>query len=276
MSGRAKHWVWTLNNFNETEVNLLKAIDTDDGPITFVAWGVERGQQEQTPHLQGLVCLRNRKRLAQVKRLLGSDRIHLEVMRGTIQEALDYCLKDDGEHFQLGTMPTGQGSRSDLVALKNDIDSGKRVAEIADSHFTPFLKYHKGINLYFSLKAKKRSWETLNVVYWGRTGAGKTKAVHDNATDLYIHPGGQWFDGYMGQTQVLFDDYGGSEFKLTYFLKLLDRYPMSVPIKGSFVNWAPYEIYITSNRDPYDWYPNANSEHVAALMRRLSFIYKFD
>lgn len=168
------------------------------------------------------------------------------------------------------------GTRSDLIAVKNAIDDGKRLRDVADDFFGPFLKYHRGLTLYYGFKANQRNWQTLNIVYWGKTGTGKTKSVHENATDLYVHVGGQWFDGYYGQDQVLFDDFSGSDFKLTYLLKLLDRYPMCVPIKGGFVNWAPREIYITSNIDPDLWFSNANYEHILALKRRFSFVYKFE
>lgn len=116
-------------------------------------------------------------------------------------------------------------------------------------------------------------------MYWGRTGSGKTRAVYDNVSnthDIYFHPSGQWFDGYDGQPIALFDDYGGSEFKLTYLLKLLDRYPMRVPIKGGYVSWAPHEIYITSNRAPSEWYPNAYTEHYDALKRRFTNVVYFE
>ena len=117
------------------------------------------------------------------------------------------------------------------------------------------------------------------MVYHGKTGAGKTRSVMDNVDDpedIYIHPGGQWFDGYDGQPIVLFDDYAGSEFKLQYLLKLLDRYPMQVPVKGGFVSFVPQEIYITSNLDPNDWYKNAHQEHVSAMFRRFTNVVNFE
>lgn len=129
------------------------------------------------------------------------------------------------------------------------------------------------------MHSTQRTWVCSVIVYWGRTGAGKTRAVYDNLPTqdiIYPHPGGQWFDGYDGQPIVLFDDYGGSEFKITYLLKLLDRYPMRVPVKGGFVSWTPTEIYITSNKDPRTWYSNANPEHVAAMFRRFTNVVRFD
>lgn len=125
------------------------------------------------------------------------------------------------------------------------------------------------------MHSKKREWKSLVIVYWGNTGLGKTRSVIENATDLWIYPGSGWFDGYDGHAQALFDDFSGGEFKINYLLKLLDRYPMQVPIKGNFANWAPHEIYLTSNINPRHWFPNAHPEHVEALFRRLDFIYKF-
>lgn len=114
------------------------------------------------------------------------------------------------------------------------------------------------------------------IVYWGSTGLGKTRAVQDNATDLWCYPGSGWFDGYADHKQALFDDFSGSEFKISYLLKLLDRYPMQVPIKGDFVNWAPFEIYITSNLDPINWFPNAHEAHINALFRRFDNVIHFE
>lgn len=108
---------------------------------------------------------------------------------------------------------------------------------------------------------------------------GKTRSVWENATteeDVFVYPGGGWFDGFDNHPIVLFDDFGGSEFKISYLLKLLDRYPLRVPIKGGFVEWNPLEIYITSNLNPNVWYPNAHAEHVAALFRRFTNIVKFE
>lgn len=153
------------------------------------------------------------------------------------------------------------------------------MAEIADENFNCFIKYQRGIAAYRLVHSVQRTWQCSVVVYWGRTGAGKTRAVYDNLPSpesLYVHPGGPWFDGYDAQPIALFDDFSGSEFKLAYLLKLLDRYPMRVPVKGGFVSWAPREIYLTSNKDPATWFPNAHPEHVQALFRRFTNVVRFD
>lgn len=138
------------------------------------------------------------------------------------------------------------------------------------------MRYRRSIHSYRNLHGKRRNWLCSVIVYWGRTGSGKTRSVTENSNELWVYPGNGWFDGYDGQEQVLFDDFSGSEFKISYLLKLLDRYPMQVPIKGDFAHWVPQEIYITSNLDPDMWFPNAHSEHVAALRRRFTNVVHFN
>lgn len=173
---------------------------------------------------------------------------------------------------------SSQGNRTDLEELKVSILGKRPMEEIAVEHFSSFIKYQRGIQAARYVLAERRNWMCSVIVYWGRTGAGKTRAVYSNlpnAKDLYVHPGGPWFDGYDMQPIVLFDDFAGSEFKLQYLLKLLDRYPMQVPIKGGFVSFIPKEIYITSNLDPEDWYRNAHQEHRLALFRRFTNVVQF-
>lgn len=150
--------------------------------------------------------------------------------------------------------------------------------EISDENFREFIKYQKGIIQYKFLNQEPRTWETECIVYWGKSGSGKTRKVYDEneVSTVYAHPGGQWFDGYDSEEVVLFDDFGGHEFKLTYLLKLMDRYPMKVPIKGAFVQWVPRKIYFTSNLHPKEWYPNILDEHKNALLRRIKLIIHFD
>lgn len=79
--------------------------------------------------------------------------------------------------------------------------------------------------------------------------------------------GSEWFDGYTGQNIVLFDDFDSGQCSYRLLLKLLDRYPLSVQVKGGCVNWRPRIVYITSNRDPSMWY--TEEPNIDALLRRI-------
>jgi hypothetical protein len=71
---------------------------------------------------------------------------------------------------------------------------------------------------------------------------------------------------------VLIDDFNGDEYAITFMLRLLDRYPMQVPVKGGFRQWSPSVILVTSNIHPRDWYADATQAHRDALLRRITDI----
>lgn len=263
-----KYWCFTLNNYTDDEEKTIQSIDCQ-----YLIYGKEVGESG-TPHLQGYIEFSRKRGFGAVKRMF-PGRTHLEVRRGTASEAAEYCRKSDVAPYEFGEISRGQGARTDLDALHTDLKNGKRLAEIRDDHFGNYLKYHKAISNYVLHNEQPRDFETEVRVYWGKTGTGKTRRAFEEFPTAYFHPGGPWFDGYEGDECVIFDDFGGSEFKLTYLLKLLDRYPMRVPIKGGFVQWKPKTVIITSNHPPLDWYPHAKEEHRNALLRRLHQINHF-
>lgn len=72
--------------------------------------------------------------------------------------------------------------------------------------------------------------------YYGNTGSGKTyKALEGVSEDnIYIvsapssKGGSLWFDGYVGQKRVVFDDFRPWWCRFDYLLRLLDRYKIQV------------------------------------------------
>lgn len=262
----AKHYCLTLNNPTDDDVARWNASFTEaSSDIKYVVYGREVGESG-TPHLQGYVHFGSRHRLTHVKRVFGS-RVHAEITRGKPKQASDYCKKD-GKYMEFGELPTGQGKRSDLASALLAIKSGSTRRDLIENHAVAYSRAYRVLNDAQTIFAPQRDWRPSVFVLYGETGTGKTKYAFNEAPASYFHPGGLWFDGYDGQPDVIFDDFGGSEFKLTYLLKLLDRYPMRVPVKGSFVSWVPKRIFITSNYSPKEWYPNAKDEHVKALFRR--------
>jgi len=279
MSIKAQFWCFTLNNPSVEEEEDLMCIIGDR--VKFIIWNQEVGS-EGTQHLQGYLECGRRILLTTLKRTAGLQRAHLEASKGGFESNMVYCSKDapldDGAHLVvLGErVSLGQGCRSDLHQIKTSLDQGVSLSQIANDHFTDFVRYHRGIVAYMNATSTTRDWETEVRVYWGETGSGKTSRAFREASFPYMHPGGMWFDGYCGQDHVIFDDFGGSEFKITYLLKLLDRYPMRVPVKGGFVQWKPRIVWITSNIDPNDWYKSAKSASVKALFRRFTSIERID
>lgn len=273
MPNGAKNWCFTLNNYTESDVALFEAIGSERVGINYFIFGREVGENG-TPHLQCFVSFAARRSLGYLKNLFG-NRVHGEVARGSAQQNKEYCSKE-GDSNEYGVAPKGRGTRSDLKAALACIKEGCSRRELIENHPTAYARAHRMLSEALVLYSGTRNWMPVTRVYYGETGIGKTRrAFEETETPPYVHSGGMWFDGYDGQENVIFDDFGGSEFKLTYLLKLLDRYPMRVPIKGGFVNWVPKNIWITSNYGPKEWYSGAKDEHQLALRRRLHQVVRF-
>lgn len=173
---------------------------------------------------------------------------------------------------EYGIIPGGKGTRTDLSQVVQAIQEGQSLRQIGETYPESTLKYGAGIMRLRMFHRPERAAPPEIWTFWGKTGTGKTRRVWEFADvdQLWVHPGDRWFDGYDSQSAVLFDDFDGSWFKLSYLLKLLDRYMMQVPVKGGYVWWNPKVIYLTSNIDPNEWYPQAHDQHRSALKRRLT------
>lgn len=261
---RGKYWVFTLNNYTLVEEKELETLVDTDSSVGYVAYGQEVGENG-TPHLQGYLELLIKQRLGGVKQLPGFGRAHLELRKGTQKEALDYTKKD-GIFFEWGVLfATKQGSRSDLEEVKSLLDSGGSIADVAAQHFGSYIRYRKSFSAYSDLRPESQRDVSVYIL-WGEPGVGKTRYVFDRYPDVWISsdPTLQWFDGYEGESTVLLDDFRG-ECSPSFLLRLLDRYPLRVPIKGGFRHWRATKIFITSN-DPAPW---ALANIAAPLARRV-------
>lgn len=264
-----RRWCFTLNNYTEEDIVSIRGLIEND-VVSFIITGKEVGNSG-TPHLQGYLELTRKKTLVGVKSLIGIIRIHLEKARGTPVENIEYCSKEGNVIIRDGD-PMRQGKRSDLEEVKLAIDSGASEIEIADNHFSKWVQYRRSFAAYRNLRMGRRSWKSIVVVIHGPTGVGKTRWVHEQPDDreLYVWGGDRWFDGYQGHPIVLLDDFDGAGLEFRFLLRLLDRYPMQVPVKGGFVEWLPKKIYITSNLDPRVWtFPESTALNLAPLLRRL-------
>lgn len=272
-------WVFTLNNWTEQEYATIMAALRQYAKYAVV--GKETGAFG-TPHLQGFAVMRLRERLAGMKRILGTPRMHLEKARGTSRQAADYCKKEDNFE-EIGDPPAGasaiaeekQGMQMRLQAAKDDIDAGADLMNIWQDHFFVMCKFGKSIKEYLAMVEKRIPRKKPRVeLLWGAPGTGKTRYVHFFANlhydgDIWSYGGSGWFDGYHGQKVALFDDFYG-DIPLGLFLKVLDRYPVQVPVKGGFVNWTPEWIFITSNSYVFSWYDKMSDFQSGALIRRIT------
>lgn len=91
-SNRSRVWLFTLNNPLGDDESELQSL-VEEGKIQYLIIGREVGELG-TSHLQGYMELPARKTLGACKRLGPLSRSHLEMRRGTQQQAIEYSKKD--------------------------------------------------------------------------------------------------------------------------------------------------------------------------------------
>lgn len=274
MQGR--RWCFTLNNPTEDEQKHIAQLRDGEEHLRFLIAGLEVGANG-TPHLQGYVELDRPSRLGALKRLLGTERPHLERAVGTADQNITYCSKEGNIVVRVGTTgPQRQGGRTDLLAVKELLDSGGSIGDVAERHFAQFVQYRRSFQAYLDLRRVPRTWRTQVSWIWGPTGSGKSRRALQEGEAL---SGGdlawiadqtlQWFEPYGGHKGAVFDDFAGGA-PLPLLLRLFDRYPMQVAIKGGFVQWSPRIVWVTSNLSPFELY--GHHPQFPALERRLDEI----
>lgn len=266
---RTRNYCFTLNNYTEEDELTLTQYEGNK-QIKYLIVGKEIGEQG-TPHLQGFIIFQNAKTFNQVKAFLG-DRYHIERTIGSAQQNIAYCSKDN-EYIEFGELPQ-QGSRKDIQQVKQMVKEGKSMSEIVEQATSyQSIRMAEICKKYQPIQPRDKPEVRY---YWGGTGCGKTRLAYEELgmENTWVNSNTlQWFDGYDGQENVIIDDFRGNQCSFAFLLRLLDRYPMKVPIKGGFVNWNPKRIFITSTNSPYNVYSDEKiTENIEQLIRRIDII----
>lgn len=274
---RSRGWCFTINNPTDDERATLSILpeNAEARGISHLVFQLERGDRG-TPHYQGYIRFTNPRLLAGVKRVLGR-RAHVERARGTLQHNHAYCTKPETRvegPWEVGDFSITQGRRTDILEALEE----RTIQKVIEEHPQVYVKFHRGLEKVFAHRRKIALGSMRPVcvtVLWGPTGTGKTYRVfREFGASVYRHDlsgNAEWWDGYVGQSTILFDDFYGQR-KCSRMLHLLDGYPLDLPVKGGFTPAAYTAIYITSNTDPERWYQGVPREQRLALRRRLRHI----
>ena len=102
---RSRNYCFTINNYSTEDLEHLACNVSDI--CNYLICGFEVGEKG-TPHIQGYCNLKNPMSFTSFKKVLPTA--HIEAMKGTHQEASEYCMKD-GDYYEVGKLPS-QGSAS--------------------------------------------------------------------------------------------------------------------------------------------------------------------
>lgn len=272
MSGnQALRWCFTYNNatdgwrpvFNPQEMHYL-------------VWELEEGEETHRKHIQGYLRLKNRKRINQVKALLGQNSIHLETARGNEQSNREYCSKDrkgqDWGEEGVYDAKAGQGKRNDLEEIATKIKNGVCLREIAENHPGDWIRYHGGIlSLHSTLSALPPLRREVHVtVLWGASGTGKTHRVRTMYPDaIIISAGRDPFSKYTNEETICFDEFNDCLWKLQDMNRYLDvwRCQLDCRYQDKYAAWK--RVFIISNTNPDRWFSMYEPELRTAFFRRI-------
>ena len=247
-------------------------------------------------HWQGYLEFRTRRTLLGVKAQLDEDRIYLDRRRASTREpAIDYVHKEDTRvlpGLALDAPDVAAKSQKKKSSSAGEVAVALRTRsteEVCDEAPGVALLHYEKVQAYRSRVLYKEKWrEQLKktcVVVTGPSGSGKTtsvyQAVPEGASLMRSYMTGPpqqrvlWFPAEFDSEEydhVLIDDYNGEDIPITDLLQILDERLITVNVKHGSRAFFPTHIWITSNVDLDDWYPEASEEHKYALKRRVQHI----
>ena len=223
---------------------------------------------------------------------------NIEPVKGSAEKAYEYVIKN-GDFWQSSlNYFTQKESQAIQERIKKNklLLTGDILKEFEDGKISSvdLIRASKirSIKVQLDSNMNKRQ-APLVMWFYGATGSGKTRKALEIAEELKLriwisNDNLKWFDGYCGQEVAVLDDIRKDILPTwAFLLRILDRYPLIVQIKGGFVRWVPRIIMITCPVPPEDcfkWY-NKNGEEQQwdrqdQLERRLTWegveqIYEF-
>lgn len=244
-------------------------------PHDFIIGQIEKCPTSGRNHWQGYVRLAKQFRINGLKKLLPGA--HFENAKGTEAQNITYCSKEDTRvsgPYESGDRQKA-GKRKDLDTVREMVKAGKRLRDIAE-----VVKSYQGLKFaesYIKLQAAPEREPPL--VYWlhGETGAGKTRWVHERARDIKTNlcridstAKSVYFDPYVDEDMVLFDDYRPQRMPFSQLLAVTDRYPMRVNVKYGTAQWVPSIICFTCPYDIEECFRARCDEDVGQFLRRVN------
>lgn len=258
-TSKSRSWCFTLNNYTEEERDVVRRIQ-----CAYMVFGYERGD-EGTPHLQGYVHFTSQKTLSAMKKIM--PRAHLEMRKGTIDQAVDYCKKEE-DYEEFGTKPLSQKEKGEKEKKrwKRALEKAREGdMEWLDENEPLLVLKHRGLLLSHKiLKTSPLTYDDSDTPHewWcGPTGTGKSRKVWDDYPGHYQKEKNKWWCNYTGQDTVVIEEVDPKNMEhLADRLKVwADRYPFPGEIKGGRIEGIrPLKIIVTSNYTPEECFEKQN------------------
>ena len=295
---QARKWQVTVNNPADKGLDhdaIKKALE-EFKSLVYWCMGDEIGLDTHTPHTHLFMVLKSPAKFSTVKKRF--PEAHIEAARGSIAENRAYVEKtgkwsedekadtrvpDTFEEW--GEIPEepGQGARSDIAELYSKIKAGMSNAEImaANPDSAKHIHLMDKIRQDILEALYREQWRDVEVTYiFGPTATGKTRGDMEahgyssvyRVTD-YSHP----FDRYAEEPVLCLDEFRSS-LLIGDMLDYLDGYPLALPARYANRQACYERVYIISNIDLREQYPNVQINEPAtwkAFLRRIHHVIEY-
>lgn len=259
---RCRRWVFTCFKQDYVGVDgpklLCDSVHASQSVRYFVAQ-VERAPTTDHLHVQAYVEFFVPVVLSRLRSLVPDA--HFESARGTSDECLAYCTKEETYvhgRYVFGTPLQLSGKSSALTELLELAKSGASDYELLNADPSAFVRFQRALPIVRDATARSRRVNVSIVEFvYGPTSTGKTTGVYQRAEetsrDVFLVPEGSAlasFNGYSGEHLLLFDDFTNRTISTSLLLKIMrppGQRPLQVNTKGSFVYLEHNSVTITSN-----------------------------
>lgn len=242
--------------------------------------GFEYAPTTGSPHHQGYVRFLHPKGKHGVRKML--KEAHWTACKGNEAQNEIYCGKDADlvidwsaptPEEECGAEESKQGKRKDIVVAREMIRAGYGMTEIVDKINS--YQAMRGAELMLKYAERGRDWVPEVLWIYGPTGSGKSHLAHHltNGEAWISAETGRWFEGYDAHPYVIFDDLRGDFCKFHVLLRLLDKYPFRIEVKGASRQFLARTIVITSSLPPHGAY-NKTGEDLRQLGRRITHVIR--
>lgn len=238
--------------------------------VRYAIYGEEITPTTNRLHWQSYIELDKPTRPAAIKKLYADKGINISVRRGTREQARDYCKKEK-KFTEHGEWISGQGCRTDLKKLVEDMKSGTKLSDIMLNEPNLYCRYRNGLKDIYSVIQKKNNnkYKPVEViVITGPSRTGKTRLALEEATFKIQGIDLNWWQDYDGDEVIVIDEYANNQ-PIDDMLRLLDNYVTRLNVKGGHTYSNFKKIYITTNLKQREFHKKDKEIHREALFNRI-------
>lgn len=271
---RTRRWCVTDNQPPADAANYLS--DELKAGIKFAIWQLELVNHL---HIQAFIIFKDAITLSAAKSRLPNG-VHLEKANGSVEDNVKYCSKTDSHvagPWRHGEQPTEAGGNSASFSERvvEQLRAGRTPESLLREGEIPLVMYGAVSRAAGAFQQNRRLGEKPTVyVIVGATGTGKSTWAHTRWPDAYeprLGGASYWWNGYAGESTILFDEFDSSKLNINSALRLCDKWSFYGDAKlGPAVSVIASTIVFCSNDPLMCWWPLAGGPQRNAFQRRIT------